>query len=123
MDSYVHECQPPIPIGRQRYAYQCENVILSPINGKINIHGHAPFSGGKEPYPNPEKDIVDHYELEIARFTGNSIEVTFTKFFKDKSEEVYSTNVSFSQLVNLLYTGNSANVWKRNAPVNNFPKQ
>lgn len=122
MDSYTEKCAPPIPIGIQRYAYQCENIVISPINGKMNMRGYVPDGRGKEPYPNPEKGKVEHYELEIARFTGNAISITFTKTFKDKSEETYQTNVSFSQLVNLLFEGNPANIWVCGPPVNRFER-
>lgn len=119
-DTYHEKCPQPIPIGKQRYAYQCENVVFEPIHGKISIRGFVPHNGGKEPYPNPEKSTIDHYELTIGRFTGNSIDVTFTKRFKDKSERIYTTNVSFAVLVNLLLEGGPANVWDREAPVFNY---
>jgi hypothetical protein len=118
--SYVEECDPPIPIGRQKFAYQCENIALEPVAGSISIHAYIPSERGKEPYPNAEKEKVQHYELKISRFTANAIEISFTKRFKDGSEDLYLTNVSFSQLVNQLFTGNPANVWKHEAPVKQF---
>ena len=63
MSSYTEKCAPPIPIGVQRYAYQCENIVISPINGKMNMRGYVPRGGGKEPYPNAEKENIEHYEL------------------------------------------------------------
>jgi len=122
MNDYTEECTPPIPIGRQKFAYQCENIVIQPLHGSVNVRAFIP-KGGKEPYPNSEKDKVEYYELIIERFTGNSISVEFIKHFKDKSEEQYSTNMSFSSLVNLLFTGHPANVWTREAPVNHFPDE
>jgi hypothetical protein len=123
MSDYKDSCQPPIPIGKQRYAYQCENVFLEPIHGAISIRGYKPFSGGKEPYPNREKDQIDHYDLKIEKFTGNSITIEFTKTFKDKRQEEYMTTVSFAQLVNLLFTGQAANVFIKAAPINKFENE
>jgi hypothetical protein len=123
VDRYNNECHPPIPIGVQRYAYQCENIVMEPIHGAISIHAFVPRNGGKEPYPNKEKDQIDHYELKIEKFTGNSISLLLSKRFKDKSEEVFLTNVSFADLVNRLFTGHPANHWINNAPVDRFEKE
>lgn len=123
MESYVEKCPKPIPIGNQEYAYQCENVFFEPIHGKINIRGSVPHNGGKLPYPNPEAKAISHYELEIGRFTGNSIEITFRKHYKDKSEDIFTTNTSFSVLVNTLFTGGPANIYKHEAPLHHYPKE
>jgi hypothetical protein len=117
---YQEKCQKPIPIGKQLFAYQCENVSMEPVSGSINIRGWKPFKSGKEPYPNDEKELIDYYDLRIGRFTGNSIEIFFTKNFKDKSQELYLTNVSFSELVNRLFAGHPVNIWKNEPPVNRF---
>lgn len=118
--TYEEKCKKPIPIGIQRYAYQCENIVMEPIHGAINIRAFVPHGGGKEPYPNPEKETIDYYQLEISRFTGNSLEICFTKKFKDKSEEIFLTNVSFSSLINTLFENSPANHWTNEAPKNNF---
>jgi hypothetical protein len=123
MSSYVEKCPKPIPIGLQEFAYQCETVVFEPIHGSISIHAFVPHNGGKQPYPNTEKDSIHHYELKIGRFTQNSIEITLTKTFKDKSEDIYTTNTSFSDLVNSLFAGGPANVYKHEAPINNYPKE
>ncbi len=112
MSSYVEKCPKPIPIGKQNFAYQCENVIFNPKHKGIEVFGCIPHNGGKEPYPNPEADKIEHYRLEMMKFTSNSIELTLTKRFKDGSEEVYTTNTSFSILANLLFEGGPANVFK-----------
>lgn len=117
MDSYQEKCPKPIPIGVQKFAYQCEDLTLEPLFGTINIRGYIPFKGGKEPYPNLEKDIIAHYDLKIGRFTSNALEITFVKRFKDAGEEIYSVTVSFSDLVNRIFGNNPANVWKREPPV------
>jgi hypothetical protein len=120
MSTYREHCNNPIPIGKQKFAYQCENISLVPVIDSINIRGWVPFKGGKEPYPNEERDKIDSYDLRIGRFTGNSMEIILTKTFKDRSREVYLTNVSFSDLVNRIFTGNPANIFQEEAPVNQF---
>lgn len=119
-ENYSDRCQKPIPIGVQRYAYQCENIALEPIHGAISIRGYIPFKGGKEPYPNDEKDVIEYYDLRIERFTSNAIEVSLLKRFKDGTEYLYLTNVSFSDLANRIFEGNPANHWFRPAPKKEF---
>lgn len=119
---YSEKCKQPIPIGIQRYAYQCENIVIEPIHGAMSMRAYVPHGKGKEPYPNPEADKIEYYQLEIRRFTGNAIELLLTKKFKDKSEEVYLTNVSFSDLVNRLFTNNPANVWTNESPFTHFER-
>lgn len=122
MSSYIDKCEKPIPIGKQKFAYQCENIVLEPLFGSINIRGYKPHQGGKEPYPNAEKELIEHYDLKIEKFTGNSMYVSFTKKFKNGTEEMYMTNVSFSDLVNTLFEGKPANVFKREAPIQQFER-
>lgn len=117
---YTDKCKRPIPIGIQRYAYQCENIVIEPIHGAMSIRAFVPHGKGKEPYPNPEQDKIEHYQLEVRRFTGNAIELVFTKKLKDKSEEIFLTNVSFSDLVNRVFENKPANNWVNEAPVNHF---
>ncbi len=120
VDSFLKKCNKPINIGMQRYAYQCETVVMEPIHGAISIRGYIPHGRGKEPYPNPEKDLIEYYELKIERFTQNAITLEFRKKFKDGSEELYYTNTSFSMLVNTLFEGGEANFWKTDPPVKRF---
>jgi hypothetical protein len=117
---YTDKCEKPIPIGKQKFAYQCENIVLEPLFGTMNIRGYKPYQGGKEPYPNAEKELIEHYDLKIEKFTGNSMYVTLTKKFKDGSEQLVLTNVSFSDLVNRIFEGNPANFINHEAPINNF---
>ena len=119
--SYKDKCHAPIPIGKQKFAYQCENVSFEPVAGKINIRAWIPSGRGKEPYPNEEQDKVAYYNLEIGRFTANAIEIIFTKRFKDGAEETYLRNVSFAQLVNEIFLDHPANIWINEAPVNQHP--
>lgn len=120
MSSYIDKCPKPIPIGKQKYAYQCENVIIEPFFGSVNIRGYIPHKSGNEPYPNQEKDIISCYDFKIDKFTDNSMEVSFKKKFKDGKEELYVTNMSFSDLVNTIFEGNPANIYKPEAPFNKF---
>lgn len=117
---YQEHCEKPIPIGNVRYAYQCENISMQPIHGAIDIRAYVPFNKGKEPYPNDEKDVIEHYDLKIERFTANSMTLSFIKKFKDGREKQYMTTVSFAGLVNTLFENNPANVWEREAPVKKF---
>ncbi len=91
-----------IPVGRQEYAYQCENVgLIMKITGHFSNHSH-----GKEPIPNDEKELLqewNQYELEINRHTGNAINVNFRKFYKDGKVELYTFGTSFSHLVNQIF--------------------
>lgn len=117
MIDYVEKCPKPIPIGKQEFAYQCEGVVLEPIHGSISIRGYVPYKGGSKPYPNPEKDTIEHYTLEIGRHTQNAIEVRFIKKFKDGSEDLFLTTLSYSDLVNLIFGDQPANIIHHNAPV------
>ncbi len=117
---YNEKCPKPIPIGRQKFAYQCENINIQPIHGAMDIRAYTPHNGGKEPYPNTENDIIEHYDLKIERFTGNAISLCLTKKFKDGSEEIFLTNVSFADLVNRLFESHPANNWKNDAPTKQF---
>jgi len=120
MSSFIENCPPPIPIGVQRYAYQCENFSMEPIHGAISIRAYPPGRGGKEPYPNPEGDKVEYYQLKIERNTSNAFSIVFEKIFKDGSKETYLTGCSFSQLVNTLFEGDGANIFKSEAPIKRF---
>ena len=120
MDSYVKVCHRPITIGIQKFVYQCEPIVFSAAHGETIIRGFIPSNKGKELYPSQEADRIKHYELKIRSFTGDVIELHFTKVFKDKSQEEYLTTVSFSDMVNRLFAGNPANIWKHNAPEKSF---
>lgn len=122
MSDYKDKCEKPIPIGKQKFAYQCENIVLEPLFGTINIRGYKPHQGGKEPYPNAEKELIEHYDLKIEKFTGNSMYVTLTKKFKDGSEDLVLTNVSFSDLVNRIFEGHPVNFIKHDAPIQQFER-
>lgn len=117
---YTDKCPKPIPIGLQKFAYQCEPITMEPIHGAISIRGYKPSPAGKEPYPNEEKDKVAYYDLKIERFTGNAITLSLIKSFIDGSEEIFLTTVSFSDLANRLFENNPANNWKHAAPVKQF---
>lgn len=122
-NSYKESCSPPIPIGYQEFAYQCESVIFDFLqtNSSLFVKAWEPDRGGKFPYPNEEKDLIQEYELELRRQYA-SIEVVFKKKYKDGRIGFYITNISFSQFVNRLFTGHSANVWIRKAPKQKFIK-
>lgn len=120
MADYVDKCEKPIPIGKQKFAYQCENVVLEPSFGSIIIRGYKPFKNGAIPYPNDEKELIEHYDLKIERFTQNSMYVTLTKKFKDGSEKLILTNVSFSDLVNRILEGNPVNIIHHEPPTKQF---
>lgn len=117
---YTEKCDKPIPIGTQRYAYQCENISIEPVRNAVSIEGYIPSNKGKEPYPNIEAELIEKYEIKIERHTGNSISVSFVKRYKDKTQTEYLTTISFSELVNRIFKGFPANVWRREAPFNPF---
>lgn len=117
---YTENCERPIPIGNQRFAYQCENISIEPVRNAVSIEGYIPRNKGTEPYPNAEADLIDKYELKIERHTGNSMAISFIKKYKNKAEKEYLTQVSFSDLVNRLFEGHPANVWERTAPTIKF---
>jgi len=110
--SYIEKCPKLIPIGKQKFAYQCENMNFGTQGErKFFITAFTPKGGGAEPYPNPEANEILTYELSIERFTQNSIQVEFTAKYRDGSTKVYSTNTSFSLLVNSIFEGGSANLF------------
>jgi len=111
MDLYQEKCHKPIPIGKQEYAYQFETVCLDPIQDELNIRGWKPQRRGKYPYPNSEIDKVKHYDLRISRSGDNKVDIYFVKKFKDQSEEVFTTTISFSDMVNRLFEGHPTNHW------------
>ncbi len=117
---YIEKTGKIIPIGIQEFAYQCENIIIEPSFGKCLIMGFIPHNGGKQPYPNDEADSINNYELEISKFTGNSIQLTITKNFKDGRKQVYTTNTSFSILVNCLFKGGPSSMYEHEAPMKSF---
>lgn len=117
---YNEKCPKPIPIGRQKFAYQCENIVLEPIHGAISIRAYKPHNSGKEPYPNEEKDIIEHYTLQIEKFTGNVMSLCLTKKFIDGSEEVFVTNISFSDLANRLFENNPASNFRNEPPIKQY---
>ncbi|PLW90002.1 hypothetical protein [Mucilaginibacter sp.] len=96
-----------IPIGRQEFAYQCENVGTPCI-----ITGSIPHNNGSQPYPNEEKELIRQYgsyEIRIERFTGNSLTVSLFKNMKDGSVKCYQTSMSFAQLANQIFAGVEVN--------------
>lgn len=120
-DSYKKKHPKPIPIGKQEYAYQCEDLYFdfSKMHGSILIDGYAPGRHGKFPYPNEERKEVDKYELEL-RHQYNGIDVTLQKKYKDGRIGFYTTFLSFSDLVNRIFEGYPANSWIREAPEKMF---
>lgn len=108
-----------IPIGKQEYAYQCEDVSTVCV-----LSARIPSRGGSHPYPNGEKEVYDKYKLVIEKFTSNSITVTLEKYRSDtvkqrtqKGKAIicdrFQTTMSFSQLVNQIFKG---------VEVANYPK-
>lgn len=97
-----------IPVGKQRFAYQCENISLV-----MNISGSIPSQIGSEPYDNDEKNVLrayGQYEFEIFRHTGNSMIVNLRKFYKDGKVELFTTTMSFSDLVNQVFNNCECNL-------------
>ena len=120
MENYQEKCGKPIPIGKQEFAYQCENVALDPVAGAIVITGWIPSKRGAKPYPNEEQADIEHYQVKLSRFTQNAIEVQFCKRMKDGSEVLYLTTLSFSDVVNRLFEDHPAVVYDRVASVSAF---
>ncbi len=101
-----------IPIGKQEFAYQCENV-----NTVCSITGRVPTSGGVQPYPNGEKDQFDKYDLRIIKFTSNALTVELVKYYSHENQMqhrkkgelirsiTYQATMSFAQLVNQIFNG------------------
>lgn len=90
-----------IPVGKQQFAYQCEN-----ISHVVTIEASVPWRGGNLPYDNDEKELLreyKQYELSIFRHTGNSMIVDLRKFYKDGKVELFTTTMSFSDLVNQIF--------------------
>jgi hypothetical protein len=117
---YIEKCPRPIPIGKQKFAYQCENIVIEPLFGSANLRAFIPHNAGKEPYPNDEKDLVAHYDLKIEKHTANSIGVSLTKKYKDGSELVYDTTMSFADFANQLFTNFPVNLFRNEAPPKPF---
>ena len=115
-----------IPIGKQEFAYQGEDVSTVCV-----LSAHIPYKGGNHPYPNDEKEIYSKYKLVIEKFTVNSITVTIEKYRSDtvkqrteKGKAIiadrYQTTMTFSQLVNQIFKG----VEVANYPIEeHFPKE
>jgi hypothetical protein len=90
-----------IPVGKQTYAYQCEDISLV-----LKLTGSIPHRSGSEPYANEEKDKLrdwHQYELEIYRHTSNAMTVQLRKFYKDGKIELYQTTMSFADLANQIF--------------------
>lgn len=109
-----------IPIGKQEFAYQCEDVSTVCV-----ISADIPARGGNMPYPNEEKEMYNKYKLVIEKFTSNSITVTLEKYRHDIVKQRiengkaviadrYQTTMSFAQLVNQIFKG---------VEVANYPKE
>lgn len=118
--TFIEKLRKPIPVGRQDFAYQCENISIEPSFGEMLMRGYVPFKGGKEPYDNLEKDSIEHYELNLKRFTGNSLSVSLLKKFKDGSEVEYDTTMSFSFLVNRIFDGLPVTMYEKSPPRKDF---
>lgn len=116
-DSYKENHPKPIPIGKQEFAYQCEDVFFdfTKMHNKMLIDGYAPSRGGKEPYPNPESNEIEKYELEL-KHSYNGVEVTIKKQYRDGRVGFFTCFMSFSQLANRLFEGHPASSWVREAP-------
>jgi len=116
-DSYKENHPKPIPIGKQEYAYQCEDVFFdfTSMHGKMLIDGYPPTRGGKLPYPNPEAGDIEKYELELSH-CYNGVDVTLRKKYRDGRTGICTGFMSFSQLVNRLFEGHPASSWIREAP-------
>lgn len=84
--------------GKQEYAYQQENV-----DSVCKIVGYPPFNRGSLPYPNDEGKEIMRYELEIKKFTGNSLQVDFYKYFRNGKIEHFERTMSFSELINQIF--------------------
>lgn len=117
-NSHYHRHPKPIPIGKQEYGYQCEDVFFdfTKMHGKILIDGYAPSRHGKYPYPNEEKEDVEKYELELQH-KYNGIEVCLKKMYRDGRIGIYITSISFSDFVNRIFEGHPASSWIREAPI------
>lgn len=120
MDSYTDKCPRPIPCGIKKFAYQCENIIIEPSHGNASIRAYIPAETGKEPYPNEEKKEIRHYELKIEKFTQNSISVCFEKVYKTGQKKTYHTTLSFSDLVNIIFENNPANIYNQEPPASTY---
>lgn len=113
-NAYKKDHPKPIPIGKQEYGYQCEDVFFdfTKMHGKVIIDGYAPSRGGKYPYPNEEKEEVEKYELEL-RHRYNGIEICLQKVYRDGRIGIYITTVSFADFANRLFEGHPASSWIR----------
>ena len=91
-----------IPVGRQRFAYQCENIGLV-----MKMVGNIPYRGsGSEPYPNEEKALLreyGQYEFSVHKHTANSMIVELRKYYKDGKIELYWATMTFSDFVNQVF--------------------
>ena len=99
-----------IPIGKQQFAYQCEDVSSVCV-----ISGRMPSNNGVLPYPSKEKEEFDEYELRISRFTSNALMVELIKFPSHNNKRAnrregkllqkitYQVTMSFSDLVNQIF--------------------
>jgi hypothetical protein len=90
-----------IPVGKQEFAYQNEDVSLM-----MKIVGSVPRRHGSQPYHNEEKEELrgyNEYEFELCRHTGNSMVVSFRKFFKDGTVILYTTVMSYSDFINQIF--------------------
>lgn len=104
--NYIEKIDKVIPIGIQKFAYQGGFIYKF----DVKITAELPMSRGALPYPNNERHKIRRYELEIHRFTNNSIEICLTKFFKDNTTESYLTGMTFEEFVNQIFKGVGANV-------------
>lgn len=102
----IKKLEQVIPIGKQEYAYQCENT-----SHIFRLEAFVPLGGGKEPYPNTEVKEVWKYDFELQRHTGNSFIVTLRKFRNDHQVELFTTTMSFSQFVNQVFRQTECNVF------------
>lgn len=114
-----------IPVGRQDYAYQGENVST-----RCSIMAHVPTKSGSLPYLNDEQDKYKDYELVIEKFTSNSILVTLKKHRIDTVEQrklngkaikvdSYQFTTTFAQLVNSIFSNIEVNHYTEEE---HFPK-
>lgn len=125
MSDYIFKkvTKTPIPIGKQEHAYQKEDVYFdfTKMHKELLVDAYPPSRGGKFPYPNDEKDIIDKYELSI-KHSYNGIEVVLQKKFKDGRVAFFTTFFSFSEFVNQMFFGQEAAFWIQDAPPKSITK-
>jgi len=113
-----------IPMGKQEFAYQCEDVSSICV-----ISGRMPRNNGALPYPSKEKEDFDEYELRISKFTSNALMVELIKFPSQANRmanrregklvrsKIYQANMSFSGLVNQIFKNVEVAEYQEEIPI------